>query len=223
MSGMTNAARRAHEAIAESLEAIPIDAGGGCSFFKAALMGSLIIDRGLRRIVEIGVHHGRSLIPLAIAAAEVEGARVWGVDPYRSGIYSGEAQEDWGPEIIAWEQGHDWEGTYGAVLGRLAERGLGGHTDLLRMMSRDAVDRFDEIDFLHIDGDHSEEAVTLDIALWLPHVRSGGVVVLDDVSWHGVRYAAFGVERRLELLFRITDLNEMAALGINDFAAYAVP
>jgi hypothetical protein len=36
------------------------------------------------------------------------------------------------------------------------------------------------IDLIHIDGDHSYEAVTLDCELWLPKVVPGGYACFDD-------------------------------------------
>lgn len=48
------------------------------------------------------------------------------------------------------------------------------------------------IDLVFIDGDHSEEATKNDIALWLPFVKSGGVVVFHDfTSNHGVPQAVW--------------------------------
>ncbi|MBW7898486.1 hypothetical protein B188_13630 [Candidatus Brocadiaceae bacterium B188] len=48
------------------------------------------------------------------------------------------------------------------------------------------------IDLVFIDGDHSEEATKNDIALWLPFVKSGGIVVFHDfTSNHGVPQAVW--------------------------------
>jgi predicted O-methyltransferase YrrM len=39
------------------------------------------------------------------------------------------------------------------------------------------------LDFLFIDGNHSEEAVNSDLELWLPKVRPGGIVAMHDIGW----------------------------------------
>jgi predicted O-methyltransferase YrrM len=39
------------------------------------------------------------------------------------------------------------------------------------------------LDFLFVDGDHSEEAVEADLAAWLPKLKPGGIVALHDIGW----------------------------------------
>lgn len=45
------------------------------------------------------------------------------------------------------------------------------------------------LDFVFIDGDHSEAAVRADIAAWLPKVRRGGWVLGHNRTYHGVAAA----------------------------------
>jgi len=45
------------------------------------------------------------------------------------------------------------------------------------------------IDLLWIDGDHTFEGVTKDFSMWVPQVRSGGVVVGDNYEMDDVRMA----------------------------------
>jgi len=45
------------------------------------------------------------------------------------------------------------------------------------------------IDFLHIDGAHSEAQALADVTNWSELVASGGTIVLDDMDWSGVRKA----------------------------------
>jgi predicted O-methyltransferase YrrM len=57
-----------------------------------------------------------------------------------------------------------------------------------RMASLDAVDCHadGELDWVHIDGDHSFDAAVQDIIRWAPKVREGGLVLVHD-------YCAFGM------------------------------
>lgn len=60
----------------------------------------------------------------------------------------------------------------------------------LRQDSLQAGTHFNKIvDFLFIDGDHSYEGVKKDIKIWMPKLRSGGVLIMHDSGW------AEGVQR----------------------------
>jgi cephalosporin hydroxylase len=47
----------------------------------------------------------------------------------------------------------------------------------------------ESIDFMFIDGDHSTEAVLRDIEIWLPKVKTGGILAGDDIEWVSVKQA----------------------------------
>jgi len=46
--------------------------------------------------------------------------------------------------------------------------------------------KIESIDIIHIDGNHDEEYVTKDIQLYLPLVKKGGYIIMDDTTWPGV-------------------------------------
>jgi len=62
---------------------------------------------------------------------------------------------------------------------------------LLRNPSQDSFIDFalESIDILHIDGNHNEMNVSRDILLYLPLVKKGGFIIMDDSNWSGVRNA----------------------------------
>lgn len=43
------------------------------------------------------------------------------------------------------------------------------------------------LDFVFIDGDHTENGVRRDIEAWEPKVRSGGMILGHDINWDTVR------------------------------------
>ncbi len=65
------------------------------------------------------------------------------------------------------------------------------HYKLHKMTSDDAVKQYDDasIDFLMVDGDHRNESVKKDILNFLPKMRSGGIIVLDDSYELGIQKA----------------------------------
>ena len=92
----------------------------------------------------------------------------------------------------------------------------GGFSRLLRMRFDQALDKFDDgsIDLLHIDGEHTYEAVSRDFRRWWPKVRPGGVVLMHDAA---ERHHDFGVWRLLEELrkeFPVAEFVHSHGLGV---------
>lgn len=107
-----------------------------------------------------------------------------------------------------------WTGTartprFYRTVHRRAMKNLGPYKDrtvVMHMTSELAASDFDEgsLDFVYIDGDHSYDAVMLDIILWGRRVKSGGLLAGHDyvrTTRHGVARAANDYARyhRLDL------------------------
>ncbi len=151
---------------------------GWCSETKASILMDIILERRPQIVVEIGVFGGKSLVPMAFAVQRNGYGVVYGVDPWT---------ED------ASEQGmeganKDWWGSINhnkilrGLQDRIAEFGLGDTIELLRYTSIECPEIYN-IDILHIDGNHSEEASFIDVTKWVPLVKSGGIVIFDDLDW----------------------------------------
>lgn len=129
------------------------------------------------RIVEVGVHHGRSLLFLAERLIEERpGARLWGVDPLEWN------EEQW-PSLL-----RHCVASPGCPIVRI-----------LRCPSIAASHAFSlsSLDMVFIDGEHDYASVLTDIHAWLPVVKMGGLLCGHDYgdSHPGVRKAvdeAFG-------------------------------
>lgn len=112
-------------------------------------------------MVEIGVYGGRSLSCLLLAARQ-RNADVWAADPF---VWNAELSE---PRLM-----------------NLLEKSFWNIVDypyhFCRMTSEEMRRIFPVIwiDLLHIDGDHLD--VDHDCELWLPLLKSGGLVVFHDV------------------------------------------
>jgi predicted O-methyltransferase YrrM len=123
-------------------------------------------------LVEIGSWQGRSTLALSIGLRDGGGrGRVFAMDPHAD---AGEGE-------------HNLQ-----VLRRNIERGgVSDLVEIVRTPSTSAVERFADgsVDLLFVDGDHSFEAVCLDILQWTPKLRPGAVLGFNDPFLPGVRRA----------------------------------
>ena len=120
----------------------------------------------------------------------------------------------------------DFESARRDALQAIAAHGLDGSCTLLHETAADAAPRFApaSIDLLHVDGNHSEASVRDDLQRYLPLVRPGGVVVVDDISWSSVRRAAEPLLDGAEIVFELVDKENRAGLDLpNDFRVYRLP
>lgn len=145
-------------------------------------------------IVEVGVAFGKSIAFLAneAIAQNRPDLVIVGVDPW--------IPEDWvlrDCKQLLDDHGGFYE-AFVASMTKFAPKAL-HRIALLKRRSVDAAAYMAEIDWrpwaVYIDGDHSEEAVSNDIAAWLPLVQDGGVIAGHDFGGFGVEPAvrrAFG-------------------------------
>ena len=131
---------------------------------ESALLAELAHDR--RRAVEVGVYEGSSALVLARALPLA--AELHLVEPFGAGM------EFWEPAD---------ERAVKTVVGRAQRRRGGPQVHWHVSTSEDAArDWSAPVDFVFIDGDHSEAACRLDWELWSRHVEPGGVVVFHDAN-----------------------------------------
>jgi MMP 1-O-methyltransferase len=128
--------------------------------------------------VEIGTYCGKSTVYLGHAAA-VTGGHVVTVDHHRG---SEEHQEGWeyhDRELV------DASGRLDTLPALRATLAAGGLEEVVTpVIGRSAtVAGFwaTPIDFLFVDGGHTDEAAQADYRGWAPHVRPGGTLVIHDV------------------------------------------
>lgn len=216
------------EDLAAVTELVPLDEGGGATALKVFLLAELIVNRGLSRIVEIGVYRGRLFLPLARLMFWLERGEMVGIDPWSAGAAVQHEAELEGIDLVEWPKTIDWDGMHANVRGHIERLGIRERARLIRQRSED-IDLTAEfgdtpIDLLHVDGNHDREAVRQDIARFLPYMREGSILVMDDVGWPSVRdlYEEVAAEHRV--LFRMTEGGILLcpAAGGNDFAVLEV-
>lgn len=161
------------------------EGGDWCTATKAQTLAALVVGLRPRVIVEIGVWMGGSILPLLFAARavrELDGqspARVVAIDPWsKDDSCAGQAGAD-----AEWWAMVSHEDAYQAFIARLEKHGLADACEVTRSRSDDAAVP-ERIDLLHVDGNHADQAIR-DVERFAPAVAVGGILVLDDLNWHG--------------------------------------
>jgi predicted O-methyltransferase YrrM len=153
---------------------------GWCSREKALTIARIILEERPKTCVEIGVFGGRSLMPCAAALRHNGEGEIYGIEAWSPNIAienaTNEVNDDWWSKI-------DFAGIKREFYRFAAATNLTSHLRLIEAPSGRAAALFDTIDYLHIDGSHSMLNAAEDVILYARKVRSGGIVVFDDVNW----------------------------------------
>lgn len=157
-----------------------------------------ILETKAKVCIDIGVFAGRSTIAMGFAARQLVNSKVYGIDP-------------WTPEAATDnddnKEGVDWWKDKANLedMQRQAVRSVWNHrleqwVVIIRSRSEYVYDLFPEIEFLNIDGGHSEASSCRDVELYLPRVKSGYFVTMDDTAWPSTQKAVKMLEEQCELI-----------------------
>jgi len=173
---------------------VHLDSMGRCPVEKGNRCANLIAERGCSLVVEIGVYRGSALLAFAAGIKHTKGLLV-GIDPWAVEDFL----EDEPPSdrikksIEAFCETTSLEEIYQTLHATIRAENLQESVTLLRGRSQDvsaqvqALSSDGLIDFLHIDGNHDTVRVTCDLNTYLPLMRPGAIVVMDDTDWPSVR------------------------------------
>lgn len=153
---------------------------GWCSQEKAAHFFDLVLEVKPKVCVEIGVFAGSSVFPVASALKFLGEGIIIGIDSWdnlESIRYFNTVSD--GPHVLWWSRA-DLNYFYNAYVNMLAKYTLEKYCVTIRSTSANAASQIDTIDILYIDGNPGEEAFTQDVLLYLPKVRSGGYIWVND-------------------------------------------
>lgn len=131
-------------------------------------------------IVEIGTFKGKATAVMALACLETK-RRIVTIDPFI------EYTHCFGKTVTqALGLHQSWEEIYQDFLHLFKGVPFVSH---IRKSSHQAAKGWNEgeIDMIWIDGDHFEEMVLLDLNLWCPLVKKGGIISGHDWRWESVR------------------------------------
>ena len=144
-------------------------------------------------IVEIGVLGGAHLLAI-VDVCKKNNNKIVGVDPFETlTVFNGQSEKEVEEQnqISVNTVRDGWKQNRENLQKIIAEHKLESMVELKVEASWKAAEKFGDasIDLLHIDGDHSVEGVTKDLALYWPKMKVGGVVIMDDILWGCVRRA----------------------------------
>lgn len=202
----------AEQSIKKQAIALMKQVEGWCSEEKASVLVDLILRTKPDIIVEIGVWGGKSLLPMSYALQANRQGVIYGIDPW-SNAASVEAVEN---EINrAFWSYVDHEAIMRALIQKMVQFDLGDHIALIRSTSEDAP-LIEDIDILHIDGNHSDKTSFIDVTKWVPLVKSGGWIIFDDMTWYenGKYTTAHAVEWLDTHCFKFAEFSDSCVWGI---------
>ena len=168
--------------IAEAISNLRPKLEGWCSPKKAAHLVRFVTEANSQLCVEIGVFGGASLIPQALALQAKGGGRIVGIEPFS--VAEAMLSTPNGPHLDWWQK-IDFAKIKAGFNAAVNKLGLQSHVDLYECTSTEAVSRFadESIDVLHIDGNHSQQQALRDVREYLPKLKRGGILFIDDISW----------------------------------------
>lgn len=171
---------------------------------KIAAVMAVFADAPRGDVIEIGVLAGRSAAVLALMAQRHGTGPVLAVDPWSTAAArQDETHDGFRAMLDEWTSVVPMEGFFESFIVSLLPIAARGRFNYLAMDSKAAHRVWSEqrrvetphfgaanytgtVSVLHIDGNHDYVHVREDCALWLPHLASGGWLILDDYLWfHG--------------------------------------
>jgi len=171
---------------------------GWCTDEKSKAMMELIRMVKPEVCVEIGVFGGASIYPTARALRYNKKGVVYAIDPWRhidcqEGYDADDVNYQWWTQV-------DLERIYRGFLIMLKRFRLVDYCKVIRGTSVEALPEFEDgsIDILHIDGNHSELTSLRDVRNYLPKVKSGGYIWMDDANWPTTQRAVEELTERCE-------------------------
>lgn len=152
---------------------------GWCDLDKALTLACMVVGLRPAVTVEIGVFGGRSALPMAMAHKAIGHGMLYAIDPWDKAA----SVEGYEGADLEWWSSVDHESIYQYFMLQIKLRGLENVTRVIRNKSDD-VAPMPGIGLLHVDGQHTDQAVR-DVLRFASEVMFGGIVVMDDIAWRG--------------------------------------
>lgn len=169
-------------------------------------MAERIIETRAHVCVDIGVFAARSTIAQGFAARELGDATVYGIDPWKidTAVEGDNVEENarW------WKEKSNLEEMHRQTMHTIWAHRLDQWVTIIRNGSQYVHQLFPVIDFINLDGNHTEIASCRDVDLYLPRLRSGGYLCFDDADWASTQKALKMIEEHCDLVKVMKGFNE---------------
>lgn len=175
---------------------------GWCPDDKAQHIMNLVLTNNSKICVELGVFGGSSFFPTAAALAYKKQGIIYAIDPWNN-EHCLEGYEEMTSDHYKYWSTVNLNKIMNMFIEGMHKNGLDATYCMMRMTSAKAFLHFDNefIDFIHIDGNHSEQSAIFDVEHWLPKVKKGGIICFDDAWWESTQSA-------IQILLKECDLME---------------
>jgi predicted O-methyltransferase YrrM len=154
--------------------------GSWCSQEKIQLLMDLIVLTKPTTCVEIGAFTGSSVLPVAATLKYLQQGKLYAIDAWSNheatkGMDASDPNQSWWTHL-------DMDSVFFQFKSLLDSWMLNQYCFIIQKASADAFDDVKEtIDFLHLDGNYSEQIALQDVNLYLPKVKSGGYILLSNL------------------------------------------
>lgn len=159
--------------------------GGWCDQQKALELAKLVLENKPQKIADVGVFEGKSTLALAYACKLNGSGVVYAVDSWNKA----DCVETESAANADWWAALDLDAHYEGFIRHTVRAEVVRQINVCRMSSRQASYILPDLDLVHIDANHAEWPSTSDVVQWLPKLKVGGFIVLDDVNWETTQTA----------------------------------
>jgi predicted O-methyltransferase YrrM len=178
---------------------------GWCSKEKASFMMDHIRLQKPQLCVEIGVFGGASLSVIAKTLKYNQYGTVIAIDAWSNS----ECVKGYEPKtnFYDWWSKVDLKRIHQDFVTQLKKDKIFDICYIVKKPSQEALNLIadESIDFLHIDGNHSENSAFFDVCNYLPKVKKGGFILLNDVNWPSMTKAFMYLLQNCELCSLYSD------------------
>ena len=172
--------------------------GGWCDQRKGFEIAKLVLETKPQKIAEVGVFEGKSTLALAYSCKLNGSGTVYAIDSWKKE----DCIDDESAANQEWWATLDLDKHYESFVEHTVRAKVVRHIQYCRMSSWDASRSLPDMDMVHIDANHAEWPSTSDVVNWLPKLKVGGYIVMDDVNWESTQTALKFVLKRCEFVAR---------------------